>query len=110
MDRVDVVLFYLDRIAEQRQVEDKGEKLEITKPLVQDLLDSMKGTCEHLKRAIPRISRLADKPLPSIPQKDVEQVRDFAGNLALLCNMILNGESYDEAEKTKAIKDDTLDD
>ena len=111
MKTTDIALHYLSRIAEERKrVEDKGDELEITKPLMQDLLDSMTRTCDHLKRAIPEMSRLADKPLPSIPQETIEQVRDYSGNLALLCNMILNGESYDESEKRKAIKDDTFDD
>jgi hypothetical protein len=111
MSKAKIVLSYLERIAEERKrVEDKGDELEITEPLVEDLLDSMKRTCKHLERAIPTISRLADKPLPSIPQEDIEQVRDYSGNLALLCNMILNGESYDEDDKRRAIEDSTFDD
>ena len=87
-----------------KRVEEVGkDKLDITEPLVQDLLDSIKRTQSGLGTALKKIEDDKDNVFP---RKLIIDIRDYTGNLALLCNMILNGESYSKEEAAKAIKDD----
>ena len=83
-----------------KRVVDLGDGLAITKDLVEDLRSSMSRTISVLNDQLPNIS------YPVVKEEDVKLVRDLAGNLALLCNMILNGKKYTKEEKAKAIGDD----
>jgi hypothetical protein len=83
-----------------KRVVDLGDDLAITKDLVKDLQSSMSRTISVLKDQLPNIS------YPVVKEEDVKLIRNLAGNLALLCNMILNGKKYTEEDKAKAIGDD----
>lgn len=83
-----------------KRVVDLGDSLAITKDLVEDLRSSMSRTISVLNDQLPNIS------YPVVKEEDVKLVRDLAGNLALLCNMILNGKKYTKEDKAKAIGDD----
>ena len=87
--------------SELKKVDDLGDNLFISPPLVKDLVESLERTKANLDRCIPKI-----KSGTEIPQNLIEEIRNFSGNLALLCNMILNGKSYSKEETTKAISDD----
>lgn len=87
------------QIAKYKTVIDNGENL-IVSPDVSDDLD------EAIERTIEALNRHKEKAVgENASEKDIEQIRDHAGHLALLCNMMLNGKSYDEEEKLKAVLD-----
>lgn len=82
-------------------VVDKGENIELSPDVMEDLKESIERTISTLKE---RESKL-DEDSDSVKEVDIEQIRDYAGNLALLCNMILNRKSYSQKDKEKAILD-----
>jgi hypothetical protein len=71
----------------------------VNKDVWHDLAKSMKACKKVLKQHLKHVEK-------GMPRSHVEEVRDFAGNLALLCNMILNGKEYSQEEKVEAIRDE----
>ena len=87
----------------EKRVEDLGSELSITDPLMEDLIESIERTQNGLTEAKGKIEGDPDR---KYNQKTIEAIRDYAGHLALLCNMILSGKEYSEEEKIEAIHDD----
>ena len=87
-----------------KRVEEVGEKkLDITEPLVKDLVSSIKRTQNGLDVALNKVEGDDDNVFS---RQVIKDIRNYAGHLALLCNMILNGEGYSKEETRKAIEDD----
>lgn len=80
---------------------DTGKNIVISPALIDELLASIERTENHISEKRTEIQEAGE----AVPETDIESIRDFSGNLALLCNMILNGKSYSEEEKQKAILD-----
>lgn len=82
-----------------------GNKLKITIPLLKDLEQSVNRTIGGSNEALKIIEdSIANESL--VYKKDILKLRDYAGNLALLCNMILNDREYSKEDKEKSISDD----
>jgi len=90
---------------------EKDNAIYIEKEIVFDMLKSMNGC----KKVVEKYIKPFEKSIESKDQNDmitmdkgdIEELRDFTGNLSLLCNMILNGEEYTQEDKEEAIKDET---
>lgn len=92
------------KLAKKKQVIDVGKNLQVSPDVVEDLHESIQRTLQGIKEVKPNLEGM------EISEVALEKIRDYAGNLALLCNMMLNGEDYDEEEKLKAILDITTND
>ena len=92
------------KLAEKpKKVRDLGDELKITTPLIKDLLSSMHGAKSAINSAI---NKLENDKNDRYPKELIETIRDFSGNLSLLCNMILNKKNYSKKEIEKSIKDE----
>jgi hypothetical protein len=88
-------------LAENKTVERHGDALEISEALLDDLLVSLRGTQKSVGSHLDKLEKEQDK----IPREDIENIRDFTGNTALLCNMILSGKGYSREDRRQAILD-----
>jgi hypothetical protein len=91
----------LRSLAEEKTVEHQGDALDISEALLDDLITSLKGTKKSVDNQIDKL----EKSKSDVPKEDIESVRNFTGNTALLCNMILNGKGYSREDRRKAILD-----
>lgn len=87
------------RIARMKTVTDVGENLKVSPDIVKDLKKSIDRTINGLKTLRDEVDQEV------MPEAAIEQIRDYTANLALLCNMMINGKSYTEGEKQKALLD-----
>jgi len=92
------------KLAEKKKVIDVGKNLQVSSDVVKDLHESIERTLQGIKELKSDVEGM------EISEVALEKIRDYAGNLSLLCNMMLNGEDYDEEEKLKAILDVTTND
>jgi len=85
-------------LGEEKTVRDLGEDIEISPDVSEDLSESISRTMSFL-------SGMSHDFGTNINESLIESIRDYSGNLALLCNMIINGKSYSEEDTRDAIHD-----